>query len=244
MCGGSGWQKPKVSFPEDSSRLFRLHWADFCRYWCTNIEAGVAKHLVLTADFNNRKQETLILEIFFHPKMMITNLNNNQSTVKSDFEMIVSTKAASWTWTTLNYPQHTTSCVLNELQQNWVTPAEHGTTSLFSLFIVIGSGSSTSPGWSPADRSVLYVCSYDVPTVNPTGLEMSPQNFINELTEHRGDDVVPCERALERAQHIPSVLTAPRTLSRHMLHHTDGFPPARGKNTSFTQIWVLRRVLH
>lgn len=180
---------------------------------------SVAKQLLLTIDFNNSKQETLILEMFFHPKMMTTNLNNNhQSTVKSDFQMIVSTEAALWMWTMLSYPQHTTRCVLNERQHN---------VSLFSGYRIRYQRQS----WPITSRQVRAV--YAAPTVNPTGSEMSPQNFINE---QRGDDVVPCERALQRAQHSPSVLTTPRTLSRHTLHHTDGFPPAGGKKTSFTQV--------
>lgn len=73
---------------------------------------------------------------------------------------------------------------------------------------------------------------------------MSPQNFISELTEQRRDDVVSCDRALERSQPIPSVLTALRTLRRQMLYHTDGFPLAGGKKTSLTQVVALHSVLH
>lgn len=86
---------------------------------------------------------------------------------------------------------------------------------------------------SPADRSLLHTRSYAVPSVNPIGSEMSLRNFIRELTEQWRDDVVSCDCALERSQPIPSVLTAPQTLRRQMLHHTDGFPLAGGKKDLF-----------
>lgn len=149
--------------------------------------------------------------------------------------MIVSTEAASWMWTMLSYPR------LNDLQHSWVTPAEHVTTSLLSGYRIRYQHQSC------ADHQQTGPCCTYVPTLSQQWipparrwahrtLSMSSQSreemIWSPVNAHWSvHSIFPVFWLL----HEPSADTCSIT---QMVLHLLG-----GEKTSFTQVWVLRRVL-